>query len=83
VLDRALSLYRQHDADFGPTFAAEKPTGRDGATSVNRTFLEIDVRHVANWWLDGSPHAWFEDRAPDDDRRRKPLPAVAAAEALG
>jgi transposase len=87
VLDRALSLYRQHYADFGPTFAAEKLAQRHDLKIDHETLRRALIasgdhrarrrnerkphlprdRRAARGelvQLDGSPHAWFEDRAP-------------------
>ena len=85
--DRALSLLREHYADFGPTFAHQK--------LIEEHALAVSVETLRGWmiaaglWvprrqrmrrsyqprprraclgelvqIDGSEHAWFEDRGP-------------------
>jgi transposase len=81
-----LQLIKQHYADFGPTFAAEKLAENHQITISRETVRQW--MHTAGIWhskkarqakihqsrtrrarfgeliqVDGSPHAWFEDRA--------------------
>ena len=82
-----LQLLRQHYADFGPSFAAEKLQEQHGI-KVSRETLRYWMMEATLWkgkhrkkarihqsrarrtrfgeliQLDGSPHDWFEGRAP-------------------
>lgn len=87
LLELARSLYRQHYADFGPTFAAEKLAQRHDLLIDHETLRRALIvsgdhrprrrkdrkphlpreRRAARGelvQLDGSLHAWFEQRAP-------------------
>ena len=84
--DAIIALLKKHYSDFGPTFASEKLSERDGIVVSKETLRQIMIEE--NLWkakqrkevvihtfrerrpcvgeliqLDGSPHAWFEDRA--------------------
>lgn len=88
VRQQALSLFRQHYADFSPTFAHEKLTEQHGLTFSVETLRQWMM--AEGYWqpkarrqakvhqsrprracrgeliqIDGSPHDWFEGRAPE------------------
>ncbi len=87
LIERARSLYREHYADFGPTFAAEKLAQRHDVRIDHETLRRALIasgdhqprrrkerkphlpreRRAARGelvQLDGSHHAWLEQRAP-------------------
>ena len=84
--DTIIALVKKHYPDFGPTFASEKLSERDGVVVSKESLRQIMIEE--GLWkakqrkevtihtyrerrscvgelvqLDGSPHAWFEDRA--------------------
>jgi len=85
--EQVLGLVREYYADFGPKFAAEKLTQRDGLRlskeTLRKWMSEDGVRKSKprkpkhRTWrpprecrgemlqIDGSIHAWFEDRGPE------------------
>jgi len=87
LLERALHLVREHYADCGPTFAAEKLAERHGIhldhETLRRGLIAAELWHPKHKpkrsvhpprerrpcfgelaQIDGSHHAWFEERGP-------------------
>jgi hypothetical protein len=72
-LEEAIGLVGEHYADFGPTLACEKLAERHGAAGFWKAKRRRRAYHPPRErrprfgelvQIDGSPHAWFEDRGP-------------------